>query len=302
MKFKTLSKVSAQITRQKKTTYDINVIKRYFESINERKEIENIPPKELNIQLAKFFMGVRKKNGDVYEPTFLKDFQRSLQRYLNDKSSQVNILQDQEFYKSREVFLAKKRELVQQHAEGNRPQACRELTITEEDQLFQLGLFGKHEPEVLQRTVWWVLSLHFGFRARDESRRLKWGDIVLSNDPQTGCELLLWKAERGSKTRHGDGQHQRAFYPTAQVTENERCPVQLYRAFAEHRPLEMKQSDSPFFLAINHRRQPSSQIWYSKAALLSKAAKAAKLAGNITNHSVREFRRPTERSQEFKKP
>ena len=61
--------------------------------------------------------------------------------------------------------------------------------------------------EVLQKTVWWVLSLHFGFRARDKSRRLKWGDIGLSNDPETGCELLLWKAERGSKTRHGDGQH-----------------------------------------------------------------------------------------------
>ena len=139
--------------------------------------------------------------------------------------------------------------------------------------------------EVLQRTVWWILSLHIGFRARDESGRLKWGD----------CELLLWKAERGSKTRYGDGQHQRAFYPTAQATENERCPIQLYRAFAEHRPLEMKQPDSPFYLAINHRRQPSSQIWYSKAALgknkigkfLSKAAKAAKLPGNITNHSVR---------------
>ena len=73
--------------------------------------------------------------------------------------------------------------------------------------------------------------------------------------------------EDPKRTRHGDGQHQKAFYPTAKATENERCPVQLYRAFAEHRPLEMKQPDSPFFLAINHRRQPSSQIWYSKAAL-----------------------------------
>ena len=112
-------------------------------------------------------MNVRKKNGGVYERTSLKDFQRSLQRYLNDKSSTINILQDQEFSKSREVLLARKRELVQKHAKGNRPQACRELTIAEEDQLFELGLFGKHEPEVLQRTVWWVLSLHFGFRARD---------------------------------------------------------------------------------------------------------------------------------------
>jgi hypothetical protein len=128
-----------------------------------------------------------------------------LQRYLNDKSSTINILQDQEFSKSREVLSAKQLELVQQHAKGNRPQACRELTIAEEDQFFELGLFGKQDPEVLQRTVWWVLSLHFGFRARDESRKLKWGDIVLSKDPETGCELLLWKAERGYKTRHGDG-------------------------------------------------------------------------------------------------
>ncbi len=46
----------------KKTTYDINVIRRCFESINERREIVNIPAKELNIQLAKFFMNVRKEN------------------------------------------------------------------------------------------------------------------------------------------------------------------------------------------------------------------------------------------------
>ncbi len=82
----------------------------------------------------------------------------------------------------------------------------------------RLGLFGKHEPKVLQRAVWWVLLLHFGFRARDESRRLKWGDVELSKDPETGCELMLWKVERGSKTRQGDEQHQRAFYPTAQAT------------------------------------------------------------------------------------
>ncbi|CAB4041364.1 Hypothetical predicted protein, partial [Paramuricea clavata] len=86
---------------------------------------------------------------------------------------------------------------------------CRELTTAEEDKFFELGLFGKHDPEVLQRTVWWVLSLHFGFRARDESRKLKWGNVSNSKDPETGSELLLWKAERGSKTRHGDGQQRK---------------------------------------------------------------------------------------------
>ena len=147
---------------------------------------------------------------------------------------------------------------------------------------------------MLHRTVWWVLSLHFGFRARDESRKLRWGDIFLENDPESG-EVLVWKAERGSKTRHGEGTHQRAFSPTAQSTHNERCPVMLFKKFAAHRPEKMKQPDSPFFLAINHKRKPGSMIWYCNSPLgknaigkfLVNEANAAGLPGNISNHSVR---------------
>ena len=95
--------------------------------------------------------------------------------------------------------------MVVENAKGNRPQVARELTAEEEDELFRLGEFGDSNPEALQRTVWWLLSLHFGFRARDESRQLKWGNVKLCKDPTTGNEFLLWEAERGCKTRHGDG-------------------------------------------------------------------------------------------------
>jgi len=62
-----------------------------------------------------------------------------------------------------------------------------------------------------------------------------------------------------------------------------------------HRPAEMNSSDSPFYLAINHRRKPNDNTWYMKAPLgkneignlLKKAAERAGLQGNITNHSVR---------------
>ena len=52
----------------------------------------------------------------------LQSFQRSLQRYLNDKNSKLNILKDQEFLKSREVLLSKKKQLVFEEVKGNRPQ------------------------------------------------------------------------------------------------------------------------------------------------------------------------------------
>lgn len=84
-----------------------------------------------------------------------------------------------------------------------------------------------------------------------QSRKLKLGDVGLDFDPDTGKEILVWKAERGSKTGHGDG-HQRAFFPTAQVTKNRRCPVTLYKDFASHRPETIKESS--FFLAVNNRR------------------------------------------------
>ena len=131
-------------------------------------------------------------------------------------------------------------------------------------------------------------------RARDESRKLKWGDIVLQTDSETGKEFLIWKSERGSKTRRGNGD-KRAFNPTTQATNNELCPVFYYKEFKSHRPEEMNSADSPFYLAINYRRRPGSNVWYMRAPLgkneigklMKTAAQSAGLLGNFTNHTVR---------------
>jgi hypothetical protein len=46
--------------------------------MNEERELETIPAKELNVVLARFFVHNRKKNGGVYDPSSLTVFQRSL--------------------------------------------------------------------------------------------------------------------------------------------------------------------------------------------------------------------------------
>ena len=61
------------------------------------------------------------------------------------------------------------------------------------------------------------------------------------------------------------------------------------------RPDAMKDPEAPFFLAINHKRNPKNSVGYQKSAMgkneigkfLSNAAKNAGIEGNITNHSVR---------------
>ena len=111
---------------------------------------------------------------------------------------------DKEFEKSRQVLAAKRKNLVQKAGKGNRPNATHSITDEEEDKLFQSGQFGSSSPEALQRTMWWFLSLHNGFGARDESRKLCWGDVELQQDPvQDGREMLVWLNERGTKRAKG---------------------------------------------------------------------------------------------------
>lgn len=69
--------------------------------------------------------------------------------------------------------------------------------------MFELGEFGDQDPEVLQRTVWWLLSLHLGFRTRDESRKLKWGNVKLQINGETGNKkkknwLGLWREDQNA--------------------------------------------------------------------------------------------------------
>ena len=103
-------------------------------------------------------------------------------------------MKDKDFEKSRKVLSAKCKSLVHEHGKGNKPHAATALKDDEEDALFETGEFGDHNPVSLQRTVWWLLSLHFGFRARDESRKLHWGDVQLQED-KDGGEMLVWLAE-----------------------------------------------------------------------------------------------------------
>lgn len=80
----------------------------------------------------------------------------------------------------------------------------------EEGKLFETG---DHNLHALQHLL--VVC----FRARDESRKLCWGDIVLDVDAETGHVVRIWTAERGSKTRQGlEGGHQRQFCPKVFAT------------------------------------------------------------------------------------
>ena len=200
----------------------------------------------------------------------------------------------------REVLAAKKKSLVKQ-GRGNKPNACRDLTDEEEAKIYEAEEFGC-SPQALQRTLWWFLSMHFGFGARDKSRKLCWGNIMLEKDPETGLEVLVWRAERGSKTRQGlEGRHRRQHNPRIYATGTERCAILFYKLFRNHLPNKACSVEFPFFLAVNYQSWHENSVWYkcspvSKKTttnigkLISKATDTVgllKSGKKVSNHSVR---------------
>ena len=208
-------------------------------------------------------MKICKKNREEYEPTSLISYQRSIDRYLREEKRQTrNILKDFEFKGSRAALTAKRKDLRKQGM-GRKPNAAQALTKTKEDMLWEIRQLGGHSLASLLRTIWWLNTIHLGWRGRDEHRKACYGDFSITADKE-GIEYVEWKMERGSKTRSGgeNRQTERAFNPRMYATKIERCPVALFKKYMLLRPKEFCNDDSPLYL--QEHSNPSETLWYKK--------------------------------------
>ena len=89
----------------------MNVWYKWCASVNEHIKVEDVPDKELNRLLSHFFVSLKKKNGEDYEPNNLTAFQRSIDRHLREKGKGVSIFTGIEFEGSRKALEAKRKDL-----------------------------------------------------------------------------------------------------------------------------------------------------------------------------------------------
>ncbi|KAL9964319.1 hypothetical protein ACROYT_G027945 [Oculina patagonica] len=169
---------------KKKTLYDLKVFKEFLDTCDEKREIEDIAPVELQEIIKKFVLAVRKKNGE------------------------------------------------------------------------DCGVLGIHSPRALLNTLWINNCTFFGMRPGKEQRDLCWGDLQLKTDSE-GNRFIEFNKERQTKTRTGENPRNiREKKP--QMYENksnaDRCPVNAYLAYKDHRPAVMMSDESPFYLAVNIER------------------------------------------------
>ena len=91
---------------------------------------------------------LKKKDGGEYEPTTLRSFISSFDRYLRKKGYPTTIIDRQDFRKTRETLVAKQKEL-KKAGKGNKSKAARALTDDEVDILYGKNLLGLSSPESL---------------------------------------------------------------------------------------------------------------------------------------------------------
>jgi len=107
---------------KKKTLSDIRLFKSYLVNTGENTEIENMTAANLNEKFSTFLLSVTKKDGTEYEPSTLRGFMCSLDRYLRQRNSNINVNSGPEFSKCRTVLKSKQKQL-KALGYGNQPTA-----------------------------------------------------------------------------------------------------------------------------------------------------------------------------------
>ncbi|CAH3120287.1 unnamed protein product [Porites lobata] len=116
---------------KRKTLQNVAVLQQFLASKNEERKLEEIPPEELNEYLSEFIITVRTKDKqEEYEPSSLRGFIASFERYLKKENYGHSIIKDLQFEKTRKALSSKQKDLKRK-GKGNKPNAS--VAISEDD-------------------------------------------------------------------------------------------------------------------------------------------------------------------------
>lgn len=172
----------------------------------------------------------------------------------------MGIIQDKRFKKSGKQLW--------QSSKGGHPNKALGLTSDELEKPWMEKQLGDHSPDALPHMVWLNGTMHFDWRARDKHRKVFLGDLELRQEEGgERREYIIWKTERGSKTRTGGKEigAERYFSPQIYATGGEWCSVWLFKHFLARRPPDMMKVNDPLYLAS--MKNPKGDIWYKCQSL-----------------------------------
>ena len=286
---------------RRKTLGHIKLVQSFLLSQGETRELHKIPSNELDKYLSKFLIGVRQRNGDEYQPSYLRGIFGSLERYLRRHGYGASIVSGHEFSTTKATLKSKQKALKRQGL-GNRPKAADPISDADVNTLYEKGIFGGDTPMSLINTLWFNHTVHFGIRGGgEEHRRLCVGDLTLAFDSELNKEFIEYN-ERQTKTRTGENVNNIRTKPRMYATYDDRCPVATYKKYMDKRPENFSRPDDPFYLSVvtNNKSPREDQQWYLRlpmgkhklSILMKKMVQEGELSESekrLTNTSARKY-------------
>ena len=257
------------------------------------REIDQIPPEELDNILQLFYVEVRKQDGQEYEPQCLKVMRAGIDRYLREKEYGVSIVKGEAFRKSQDVLEGVARQL-RKKGKGKVPNRARSLSNDEVAILWDSGQLGGETPRSLIQTLWWNNCLHFGMRSREEHHNILVQDFEIQFD-DAGRKFLTFQ-EGLTKCRNGGLNFKpRLIFPKMYATGGDRCPVRFFEKYIERRPPSLK-NVGPFYLGVIDN--PKEKTWYKTTPMgvhtinnlvknMKEKTSLKDSSKKLTNHSAR---------------
>ena len=259
---KILVKDVASQKTMKKTECDIRLLRNFIaEKFPEHKKTElyDMGDGALCKVLCDFFTVLKRSDGSDYEPSSLRGFVASFDRFMVANNSK-KISTAKAFEKVQEV-VKHRIKMMKVSRTVSVPRRAWLLSDDEVETLWKSGQLGTDNPRSMINTLWWFNTIHFGLRSVTPHRQLRWGDVTLSTD-LSGRRFLTFNKTVSDTDTEGSRTKARAY---ENVENPERCPVELYVKYASKRPEKAQEADSPFYLACNIRPNMSplpAEMWF----------------------------------------
>ena len=285
---------STSLETKKSTNTWVRIFQSWARARNNNEDMSSYPPAQLNQTLEKFYVELRKKNGDTYEPACLRVMIAAFDRHLREKCYEASLLKGREFASSREVLEGVAREL-RKAGKGNLPNRARSMDNDEIEELWSSGELGTHNPRALNNTVFYTVCMGLAMRGREKHHSMKIQDFEYRKD-NSGKVFIYYRYGNTKTNPSGLNFKPKKISGRLYETGDDRCPVKLFRELIAHRPSSMKTS-GPLYLAVIDR--PKTNVWFKTGPLgvhsINNMVKRMKqncpalksLPKKLTNHTMR---------------
>ena len=164
----------------------------FVDWFSQQEELMN--KEELNKCLRKFYMSARKQDGGYYNKATLTSIRAAIDRHLRNEphNKPFSIISDSQFTEANKAlnsFLKTLSKSGQICSTVHKPA----LTTEAVSKLYEAGELVDercHDPQKLQQTAWFFITLYFGRRGRENQRQLTKSSLKLSKTPNSRLEYF----------------------------------------------------------------------------------------------------------------